>query len=348
MLPRDARTTPGSGVAKPPLRFGLIGCGAIGQIAHLPILSRLRGVKIAALCDSDAAKARMLAQRFDVPEYFTDIDDLLADGALDAVVIATPNHLHEPHVLSALRAGVDVLSERPLAFTARGVERILTAAEKAGRMIVASTPFRFRADVQVLASFLHGGDLGKVTGIRAGAYYRRGSAEGWRLRREEAGGGAFLEYGYSLVDLALWLTDFPAPERVSAHWIRGRGAAEVEDTMVVLLTAASGLACTFNVTWEYVGERDRWAFEVLATAGSARLSPLRIIKDLNGRPADVSLTGASTRETPLLQSHRAELAHFVAMIRHEAPYDPPAEQVHVMRVIEAAYKSAEDGREVRL
>src|SRR5690606_1994383 len=118
--------------------------------------------------------------------------------------------------------------------------------------------------------------------------------------------------------------------RISAHWVRGNGKTAVEDTMVVLLTAASGLACTFNVTWHYVGERDRWAFEVLATAGSARLSPLRIVKDLNGRPTDVSLTGASTRETPLLQSHRAELAHFVAMLRAESPYEPPFEQTIVM------------------
>jgi predicted dehydrogenase len=326
----------------------VIGCGAIAQVAHLPILSRLRGVELVALCDSDAAKARMLAQRFEVSDWFTDIDDMLADEALDAVVVATPNHLHEPHVLSALRAKVDVLSERPLALTSKGVDRIVNAAAKSGRKIVASNPARFRADVQVLASFLHGGELGKVTGIRAGAYHRRGSAEGWRLRRAEAGGGAFLEYGYSLVDLALWLTDFPAPERVSAHWVRGRGATAVEDTMVVLLTAANGLAVTFNVTWHYVGDRDRWAFEVLATAGSARLSPLRIVKDLNGRPSDVSLTGASTRETPLLQSHRAELAHFVAMLRDEAEYEPPVQQAVVMRIIEAAYKSAEDEREVRL
>ncbi len=348
MPPKDPRPTPSSGTAIPPLRFAVIGCGAISQVAHLPMLPKMRGVSLVALCDSDGAKARTLAQRFGVPEYFTDVDDLFADVQLDAVIVATPNHLHEPHILSALRAKCDVLSERPLALSSRGVEKLVAAAAKAGRKLVASTPTRFRADVQALASFLHGGELGKVNGIRAGAYHTRGSVEGWRTRRAEAGGGAFLEFGYSLVDLALWLTDFPEPQRVSAHWVRGKGVTAVEDTMVVLLTAASGLAVTFNVTWHYVGEKDRWAFEVLASGGTARLSPLRIVKDFHGRATDLALTGAATREPPLLQSHRAELAHFVATVRGEVPYEPPSEQAQVMRIIEAAYKSAEEEREVRL
>jgi len=342
------RPTPVGGISRPALRVGVIGCGAITQVAHLPILSRLRGARITALCDIDAAKARTLAQRFDVPDYFTDIDDLFDAGGLDAVVIATPNHLHEPHVLSALRAGVDVLVERPLALTERGVTRILTAADKARKKVLASNPHRYRSDVQALAGILHGGELGKIVGIRAGAYHRRGSAEGWRLRRAEAGGGAFLEYGQSLLDIALWLALFPEPTRVSAHFSRERGATAVEHTMVVLLACAGGLACTLNVTWDYVGERDRWAFEVLAAKGSARLAPLRVVKDVAGRARNVSPAGAAARETPLIQSHRAELAHFVAVLRGDVEYEPPFDQALVVRVIEAAYRSAEEGREVAL
>jgi predicted dehydrogenase len=77
------------------------------------------------------ARARALADRFGVPDVFTDLEELLEADACDAVIVATPNHLHEPHVLSALRAGVHVLCERPLALTVRGVERVLAAARKA-------------------------------------------------------------------------------------------------------------------------------------------------------------------------------------------------------------------------
>ena len=112
--------------------IGVVGAGAIAQLAHLPVLSKMRGVELVALCDNDRPKARALADRFEVPDTYTDIEDLLEADELDAVVIATPNHLHEPHVLSALAAGVDVLCERPLALTARGVERIVNAGRARG------------------------------------------------------------------------------------------------------------------------------------------------------------------------------------------------------------------------
>lgn len=329
-----------------PLRFGLVGAGAIAQLAHLPALERTRGAELVALCDNDGPKARALAERFGVRDVFTDIDDLFDFDELDAVIIATPNHLHEPHVLAALKAGVDVLCERPLSLTARGVDRILAAAQRANRKVVVGNNHRFRADIQQLQRFIKGGELGALTGIRGGDYQFRRTQGGWRNRRAEAGGGAFLELGYPLMDLALWLADFPEPVRVSAHYDRGRGAGAVEDSMAVQVEFAGGLLFTCDVTWNYVGEGDRWWFEALGSRGSARLAPLRIVKLLNGRPADVSPTGAAARESAFTQSYRAELAHFMALLRGATPYRPPADQLAVQKLVEAVYKSAEAGREV--
>jgi predicted dehydrogenase len=118
--------------------------------------------------------------------------------------------------------------------------------------------------------------------------------------------------------------------------------------MTVLLEAASGFSLAIDVSWTYVGEEDRWWFEMLGTKGSARLSPLRIAKLINGKPANVSPTGAATRESAFLQSYRAELAHFVAALRGEAAYEAPEDQVLVYKAMELIYKAAEDGREVRL
>jgi predicted dehydrogenase len=328
-------------------RVGLLGAGAIAQLAHLPVLAKMRGVELVALCDSDGAKARALADRFGVPDVFTDIDDLLELDTLDAVVVATPNHLHEPHVLSVLARQLPVLCERPLALSARGVERILAAASRADRIVAVANNHRFRSDVQTLERFLQGGELGRVMGIRAGAYHM-GRPDGWRVRRAESGGGVFLDQGLPLLDLALWLADFPEPQRVSAHMDRGRGSGTIEDTMLVHLECAPSLSCSFDISWAYVGEEDRWWFEVLAARGSARLAPLRVVKSLNGRPTDVSPTGAAARESVFLQSYRAELAHFVAVLRGDAKYEAPTDQVNVMRVLEAIYRSADDGREIKL
>jgi predicted dehydrogenase len=329
------------------IRLGLVGAGAIAQLAHLPVLSKIRGAKLVAICDNDGPKAGALAQRLGVPDIFTDIDELLDSDELDAVVIATPNHLHEPHVLRALKAKLHVLCERPLSLTTGGVNRILAAAEAGDRKVVVGNNHRFRSDVQQLRRFLEGGELGRVTGMRAGQYQFKSAQQGWRNSKAEAGGGAFLEYGYPLVDLALWLTDFPEPVRVTAHMDKLKPSG-VEDAMLVFLECANGISYSFDVSWSYVGQEERLWFEVVSTRGSARLSPLRVVKDLNGRPTNVSPTGASARESVFIQSYRAELTHFVSMLRDESPYEPPTDQLKVMRIVDAVYKSAEEGREIRL
>ena len=333
---------------KDSVRLGVVGAGAIAQLAHIPVLSRMRGAELVAVCDNDRPKARALADRFGVPDVFTDIEDLLELDELDAVVIATPNHLHEPHALSALAAKRHVLCERPLALSSRGVERILAAASRADRKVSVANNHRYRTDVQTLSRFIAGGELGKIVGMRGGSYTFKRPSEGWRFRRVESGGGAFLDQGVPLLDLALWLGDFPEPLRVSAHMDRARSSSAVEDSMLVQLECVGGASFLFDVSSVYVGEEERWWFEVLATRGSARLAPLRVVKELNGRATDVSPTGASGRESAFIQSYRAELAHFLAMVRGEAPYEAPTDQVTLHRIVEAIYRSAELGREIEI
>lgn len=329
------------------LRIGLVGAGAIAQLAHLPLLARMRGAQLVAICDNDGPKAQALAQRLGVPDFFTDIDELLDTDQLDAVVICTPNHLHEPHVLRALKQRVSVLCERPLSLTMDGVTRILETAKAADCKVVVGNNHRFRSDVQQLSRFLNVGELGTVLAMRAGQYQFRAGQQGWRQRKAEAGGGAFLEYGYPLLDLSLWLCDFPKPKRVTAHMTAPRPGS-VEDMMIAHIECENGISLCIDVSWAYVGQEERWWFEVISSKGSARLSPLRVVKELNGRHVNVSPSGAAARESAFLQSYRAELAHFVAILKDEAQYEPPIDQLEVMHVMEAIYKSADEGREIRL
>ncbi len=332
---------------KDTVKIGMVGAGAIAQLAHLPVLAKMRGAELVAVCDNDRPKARALADRFGIPDVFTDIEDLLELDELDAVVVATPNHLHEPHTLAALASKRHVLCERPLSLSSRGVERILTASTRADRTVTVANNHRYRTDVQALSRFIQGGELGKLIAVRAGAYTFKRPAEGWRFRRAESGGGAFLDHGIPLLDLALWLADFPEPVRVTAHMDRGRGASAVEESMVVQLECAGGASFLFDVSAAYVGEEERLWFEVLATRGSARLAPLRVVKELNGRPTNVSPSGAAGRESAFIQSYRAELAHFLAVVRGETSYEPPDDQVILHRVVEGIYRAAEEGKEIR-
>ena len=111
-------------------RIGLIGAGAIAQLAHLPVLSKVRGAQLVAICDNDRAKARALADRFDIPDTFTDIEDMLTDESVDAVVVATPDHWHALMTVMACQAGKDVYVEKPMSHNIWEGRKMIEAARR--------------------------------------------------------------------------------------------------------------------------------------------------------------------------------------------------------------------------
>ena len=332
-----------------PIRVGVIGAGAIAQVAHLPALRRMAGVEVVAICDNDIAKARALAGRFEVRDSYDDIEDVLRYASVDAAVICTPNHLHEIHAMAALAAGAHVLCERPLALTLQGVERLLQASEKHSKRVMVGMNHRFRSDVQAARGFLAGGDIGPLQAVRGGWYTFQPPRQlaGWRVRRQEAGGGAFLDLGLQLLDLGLWLAGWPAAQRVSAHMTRQRGDG-VEDMATALVVCENGVSLAIDVSWRHMGEAERFWFDMVGPHGSASIQPLRIFKDVHGNVVDVTPTGASGRETPFAQSYRAEWTYFAAVIKGDVNAPPPRDQLALHRVLEAIYRSADEGRDVML
>ena len=330
-----------------PVRVGVVGAGAIAQIAHLPALRRLNGVEVAALCDNDAVKARALASRFGVPDVYDDIEDVLRYARLDTVVICTPNHLHEMHAMAALAAGVHVFCERPLALSLPAVERVLKASERYGKRVIVAMNHRFRSDVQAVRGFLGGGELGTIEAVRGGLHTFQSPRDvpAWRLQPQQAGGGAFLDLGLPLLDLGLWLSGWPTPTRVSAALSR-RGADRVEEMGSVIVTCESGLILSIDVSWRHLVEGERFWFDLVCSRGSAGIQPLRILKEAQGGPMDVTPTGAAGRETVFAQSYRAEWTYFLAVIRGEVNAPPPKDQLLLQRVVDAVYRSAAEGRDV--
>src|SRR5437867_1443888 len=342
------RPGPGTQV-NDPIRVGVLGAGAIAQVAHLPVLRRLPGVEVAAICDNDVGKAQALASRFEVKDTYDDIEEVLRYANVDVVVICTPNHLHEIHVTSALAAGTHVLCERPLALTLAGIERALAASDRYGKRVMVGMNHRFRSDVQAVRGFLAGGDLGALQAVRGGWYTFQPSRQllGWRLRREQAGGGAVLDLGLPLIDLGLWLAGWPTPKRISAHLTRSSKDA-VEDMGSALIVCENGVSITVDVSWRHLGQGERFWFDIVGAKGSAMIQPLRIFKEQHGAAVDVTPTGATGRETQFIQSYRAEWMYFLAVIKGDVNSPPPRDQLALQRVLDAIYRSADEGRDVLL
>jgi predicted dehydrogenase len=332
------------------VRVGVVGAGAIAQVAHLPVLRKLRGVQVVGICDNDGPKARALAARFESGAAFGDVEEMLELATPDAVVVCTPNHLHEAHAVSALSAGAHVLVERPIAMSAAGAARVLEAAASHQRMALVAMNHRFRADVQAVRGFLKGGELGPLSTIRCGwQVFRQSHASlGWRSRHDESGGGVIVDLALPMLDLALWLAGKPAVERVSAYLDRPPGSRQVEEIGAAQLYCEGNLSIFCDVSWRHVGEGERTWLDVQGARGSASISPLRVFKELHGTSVDVTPTGAAGRENPFTASYRSEWAYFLAGIRGEVRLTPPGDQVHLQQVVEAIYRSADEQRDVSL
>jgi predicted dehydrogenase len=171
---------------------------------------------------------------------------------------------------------------------------------------------------------------------------------GWRLKRDLSGGGAMLDLGLSILDLGLWLTGNPKPVRVSATLDRAGRERATEHAGSAFVVLENGACIFVDVTWHHLGEGERFGVGLRGSKGTASISPLKVWKEMHGTPVDVAPTGSVSRENTFSASYRAEWAHFLAAIRGEAKAPDLEEHVALHRVIDAIYKSADDGRDVLL
>lgn len=338
-----------TGEVDPVVRLGVLGTGALSQIVHLPILTRRDDAEVVAVSDRDRAKAETIAERFGVARVGTH-EDLLADPDIDAVVVSTPNHLHREQAVAAVRAGKHALVERPLAFTGEGVEEVIEAAEEAGRTVAVGMSHRYRPDMGALRSFVAGGELGEVYAVRCAWLNRRLPLARitWRQRPEEAGGGVLMDLGVQALDLCLWLIDYPDVARVSAA-IRSLDR-DVEEAASLMAVTDDGVALQVEVTSNYHADEDEHYVRVMGVEGSGSAPPLHVQKRLGGRPMDVTPRSPreAARENPFTSAYRRQHDHFIRTVSGEAEAPPPREQIRLMALVEAAYRSAEEGAEVGL
>jgi predicted dehydrogenase len=304
-------------------------------------------VDVRAVCDTDLPKARAIADRFGIKNAFDDIEDLLGYEDLDALVLCTPNHLHESHILAALSAGRHVLVEKPLALTSASAQKIARAAEKSDKVVLVGMNHRYRPDVQLVRSFVQSGELGTVDSVRGSWHVFRASRAqlGWRQKRELSGGGAMLDLGLTMLDLAFWLAGNPVPERVTAVLDLERG---VEQSGSVFVVCEGGVSVFVDVTWHHIGPGERFGVGLRGSKGTAAINPLTVWKELNGVAVDVSPTGSISRETAYTASFRAEWAHFLAAVRGEASVPSLQEQVTLHKVLDAIYRSAQEGKSAQV
>jgi predicted dehydrogenase len=243
------------------LRVAIVGAGSWGLRAHLPALSTCDGVDVVALVDPRTDVIETAAARYRIPAVFRDVDAMLGDiGPLDAAVVATPTDAHHAVVLRLLEAGAHVLCEKPLAHTVAQAEEMVASLHARRRIGKMGFLFRCSPVVGRMKELVDHGFIGDVVAVESSVVNAQFVDPlrplHWKMRRERAGGGVFVEYGVHSIDLALWLGG--PITRVVAHGLTtvparppadGYSTVDVDDIAAWIGVYRSGAQALFKAGW---------------------------------------------------------------------------------------------------
>lgn len=224
-----------------PVRIGLIGCGKVGQI-HATAIRSLPEAELTAVCDVSAERAATFASRYQA-RAFGDVDSMLREGGIEAVVIGTPHPLHAAPAIRAAQVGVHVLVEKPLAATLEDCDAMLAAAKQSGVLLGAISQRRFYEPVRRIKDAIDAGKIGRpalavftMYSWREPSYYE---SDPWRGKWDTEGGGVLVNQSPHQLDLLRWFMG-PIAE-VSGYWANvNHPNVEVDDTAVAILRFANG------------------------------------------------------------------------------------------------------------
>jgi predicted dehydrogenase len=190
---------------------------------RLQALAEAGAAEVAALCEAVPARLAEMGEAHPGAARFESYEDLLEKAAelkLDGVVIATPNALHAPQTVAALERGLAVFCQKPLALDAAEARRMVEAARVADRLLGVDYSYRFTDGARELKRRLQAGELGRVFSLELVFHNAYGPDKAWAHDPRLAGGGALMDLGVHLIDLACWLLGDPPVTRVKGGVFR--------------------------------------------------------------------------------------------------------------------------------
>ncbi len=329
-------------------KVAVIGLGGISQLVHLPYLSKIENIEIAAVAELNKNRLNTLADKFNIKERYKDHNELLEKCEANNIIVATPTNSHKDVAIACLKANRDVLVEKPLARTYNEAKQIVEAAKKYKRKLMVGMNLRYRPDAMILKSLLNNKEIGDPFYVKCGWLRRRSSNQKWFTKKEESGGGVIIDLSILLLDLALWLLDFPEVESVSTQNFH-EFTKTVEDTSISFLRCSNSSCINIESSWSLALEKDSFYFDVYGTKGSASLNPFHVSKRIEDKMIDLTPTQTESSLNLFRKSYMNELRSFIGAVNGLNPVFSSAEEsLSRMKIIEAMYKSSSQKKEIKL
>jgi|SRR5579872_444026 len=322
------------------LRLGILGCGAITRVAHLPAALSHPEVELVALVDRDREGAQSLAKSRSIGCHISSTTEFAA-WELDAVINALPNSLHAATTLQALEHGVHVLCEKPLAISSSDAEACAAMADTCDRILAVGMSRRFVGSHRVMHLLLQESVLGSSLGYSCsyGGEFDWKSASGFYFSKSLAGGGVLIDFGVHLLDsLVDWFGPVTRLEYQDDNWgsgIEANAILEVEHSgRYGVVEGKLQLSRTFPL-------RNR--LFITGTEADAEIS----LADLDCVTVRRMIAGERVKQTmrledyPHTSSFYKQLDNFVQSIRgNEKPVVDGWQAAEILHVIESAYANA--------
>ena len=349
------------------VKLALIGAGNIAN-AHLEAYRNVPDVEIYAACDINPVRLNKTCDRFGIERRYTDVDTMLSElPELDAADVCVWNCNHAECSIKALNAGLHVLCEKPMAYSAKEAEAMKEAADRNGKLLMIGFVLRFSDGARIAMDFIDKGYLGDIYYAKAQYVRRHGNPGGWFADKSRSGGGPIIDLGVHVIDLTRYLMGNPKPVSVYAvasdrlgdrkyiktgpGWVpedaKEDDVCTVEDFATALIRYDNG-ACTFLETSYDINGEDIAKRQLFGTKGGMDLSNgVKLYTTVNDYMADIDVKTANLKGGQ--DMFTAEMAHFIDCVKNGAPCRAKAEDgIAVMKILDAIYETARTGHEVIL
>ncbi|TVR48327.1 MAG: gfo/Idh/MocA family oxidoreductase [Puniceicoccaceae bacterium] len=356
-------------------KIGIIGAG--GMLRYHVEGFRSAGADIVAIADVNEAAAKSAAEANGIPKVFTDVGAMLREAAeLDAVSIIVPNKFHAPLATQALKAGKHVFCEKPPALTGREAKAMVEVAKKAKKTLMFNFNNRARPESMAMMDYVRQGTVGRINSAQAKWIRRTGipGFGGWFTNKALSGGGPLIDLLHML-DLGLYFMGYPEPEYVLAQTFTdfikdknfkgpwgipdvAKGVNDVEAAAHGMVRMKTGQVISFQISWAEMVKREEVSvtFQGTGAGGMVRrlfgsdgldetaIDESELYVQENGRSVDRRIIVPADETMGRTRS----AANFVLTLDgKEKPLNSADEAVSLMRIIDAAYRSAATGKPVK-
>ena len=186
------------------LNVALLGTGRIAEYGYIPAISKIDDVNIISVLSRSDTRGSEFAIKHSIPRVYVEIDDLLADNHLDAVIVCTPDSLHEEQVIKSCRAKKHILCEKPMSTSVESCENMIAEIEKSGIIFGMAHNNRFNAGLRYIKEVLDSSSIGQVYYARSILTTLQNDPSGWRALGKESKFWAMSATGAHMIDIFRW------------------------------------------------------------------------------------------------------------------------------------------------